>query len=105
MQEVNSLTAFGAERNYVIKFLFRSVWGTPKWRGLRVGTVGFLTVASGALIAFLGGMLRDMAADPLLHALATILLYCGWTLLILGTGIGFFGIFVGWWFLFYKADE
>jgi len=81
--------------------VIRSVWGTPKFRGLRLGALGFLIVASGALIAFCGGMLRDIAAYSLLHAFAVMLLYLGWLLLICGFVIGFFGILLGWWFLFY----
>jgi hypothetical protein len=63
----------------------------PKYKGLQIMTIGFLSALLGAGVTILGGFLRT-AADTF----GILLLYFGWLVLIVGAIAMLVGIFIHW---------
>ena len=82
----------------------KSLWNeNPKFRGLQIMLIGFLAAIAGAGVSLLGGVLRDEAATKsLLEPIATVVLYSGWTVLILGAITMFGGVVTHWVGMFKK---
>lgn len=61
----------------------RKVWGdNPRWRGLRVMTVSFLTALAGAVLALAAGGMRDLTAESLFRWPFEIALIVAWAIMI-----------------------
>ena len=90
-----------------IKSIARSLWNdNPKFKGLQIMTTGFLGAVIGAGTAILGGWIRDIYdSHLLLDVFGTIVLYLGWSLLILGAVAMFAGIMMHWVSMFRRIEK
>lgn len=82
----------------------KSLWNdNPKYKGLQIMLIGFFIAIAGAGVSLFGGVLRDEAeADSLLDIAATVVLYLGWAVLIIGAITMFGGIVTHWIGMFKK---
>jgi hypothetical protein len=81
-----------------VRSFVRSLWNRdPKYRGLQIMTIGFLGAVTGAGVTLLGGVIRDASEIPqLLGYAAMLVLYLGWSLLILGAVAMCAGVLMHW---------
>ena len=81
-----------------IRSFLRSLWNrNPKYKGLQIMTIGFLGAVTGAGVTLLGGVIRDASeVSQLLEYAAKLVLYLGWSLLILSTAVMCTGILMHW---------
>lgn len=81
-----------------VKSFVRSLWNeNPKYKGLQIMTLGFLVAIVGAGISLLGGFIRDYGEiQSVLNILATVVVYLGGALLVLGAATMLAGIVLHW---------
>jgi len=85
-----------------IRSVPQSIWrGEPKDRGRKLLILGFLISVGGAIITFVGGLLREQG----IGLLGSLVLILGWGGLILGVASVFVGIATNWWFMFGQKDK
>ena len=78
--------------NEVLSSFIASIWHkNPKYKGLQIMTIGFLSALLGAGVTILGGFLRTTV-----DIFGVLLLYFGWLVLIVGAVAMSVGIFIHW---------
>lgn len=89
------------------KSFIRSLWNkNPKYKGLQIMTIGFLGAVAGAGLTLLGGVLRGASeVSQLLEYAVMLVLYLGWSLLILGAVAMCAGILMHWTSLFQDGNR
>ena len=78
--------------NEVLGSFIASIWHkNPKYKGLQIMTIGFLSALLGGGVTILGGFLRTTV-----DMFGVLLIYFGWLVLIAGAITMLVGIFIHW---------
>lgn len=88
----------------LISYFQKTVWGSPKLRGLRIIALAFIILVIGSAMTFIGALFKGVAESVVFTAIAKILMCLGWIIIIMALMGATIGLFMGWRSVFSDAD-